>query len=177
MIHFWLVPRRRQVDCGKLGSTCCRPLPRSLSLVAHCHPVQLPAKRPCELLCSNLLSLAYPCALSYSKRCTRNPRLSRHLRRFVLDCPGLKPRRSPSGLPQRKASLSRTPSGWRLKRKRALPELLWNRGARATNPPKPSPRATRAPISSWPNLRPCRFSIRVPRATSWTILMPYDRRR
>jgi hypothetical protein len=87
MIHFWLVPRRRQVDCGKLGSTCCRPLPRSLSLVAHCHPVQLPAKRPCELLCSNLLSLAYPCALSYSKRCTRNPRLSRHLRRFVLDCP------------------------------------------------------------------------------------------
>src|ERR1700730_13914997 len=54
MIRFSLVPRRRQVARGKLGSTC-RPLPRSLSLVAHCHPVQLPAKRPCELL-----SLAYP---------------------------------------------------------------------------------------------------------------------
>jgi hypothetical protein len=36
--------------------------------------------------------------------------------------------------------------------------------------------ARRARTGAWRSLRPCGFSICVPRATSWTILMPHHRR-
>ena len=103
-------------------------------------------------------------------------RTTRLLRQFVLDYLTClkKPRPSPSGLPKRKTSSLRTPFGWRLKKKRAPLALSGSRVTHGINPPKPLLRAARTQICLWRSLRPCRFSTRVPRMKSWTILMLYD---